>query len=73
MVLKYNVVFFKASSYLVYNDSIDVDSLEKEREKELTLICSANVLLACLDRQISPNWDGHNRAALKIVTDLGYI
>ncbi|MFQ1007404.1 hypothetical protein B6D12_07760 [Gilliamella apicola] len=39
IVLKYNVIFPKALSYLVYNDSIEVDALAKEREKGLTLTC----------------------------------
>ncbi|WP_370528585.1 GNAT family N-acetyltransferase [Gilliamella sp. B14448G12] len=48
-------------------------TLAKEREKGLTLTCSANLLLACLECQVSPNWDRHNRESLKKFTNLGYI
>ncbi|WP_442900144.1 GNAT family N-acetyltransferase [Gilliamella apicola] len=73
IVLKYNVIFSKALSYLVYNDSIEVDTLAKEIEKGLTLTCSANLLLACLECQVPANWDRHNRESLKKFTKLGYI
>lgn len=75
IILKDNVIVSGASSYLAYNNSIDieVDTIVEERRKGLALISSAKLILACLDRQISPNWDAHNKPSLKLATELGYI
>ena len=75
IILKDNVIVSGASSYLAYNNSIDieVDTIVEERRKGLALISSAKLILACLNRQISPNWDAHNKPSLKLAIELGFL
>lgn len=75
VILKDNIIVSGASSYLAYNNciEIEVDTIAQHRRKGLGLICSAKLILTCLERQISPKWDAHNHASLKMATKLGFI
>lgn len=74
VILKNNVIVSGASSYLVYDNGIEieVDTREDERRNGLALICCAKLILSCLENHIYPNWDAHNQQSLKLATKLGY-
>lgn len=74
VILKDNINVSGASSYLAYDNGIeiDVDTLAQQRWKGLGLICSAKLILTYLERLISPKWDAHKHASLKMTTKLGF-
>lgn len=75
------VVIFKdgqlvsgASSYTSYKNGIEiqVDTKEEYRRKGLALICSARLILECLERGLYPSWDAQNKGSLALAEKLGY-
>ena len=63
-----------ASTYARYRDGIEieVDTRPDRRRHGLARACSAALMLACLDRDLYPNWDAHTPASLALAGQLGY-
>lgn len=63
-----------ASSYSAYNQGIEieVDTRKDCRRQGLALVCSARLILECLDRGLYPSWDAHNMASVALAEKLGY-
>lgn len=74
VLLKNDMIVAGASSYVAYKEGIEIeiDTIESERHKGLALVCGAKLILACLSRNIYPNWDAHNHASLNLALKLGY-
>ncbi|WP_392564284.1 GNAT family N-acetyltransferase [Orbus wheelerorum] len=74
VALKNDIIVAGASSYAAYKNGIEieVDTKGTERRKGLALICSAKLIMTCLDKNIYPNWDAHNEASLNLAQKLGY-
>lgn len=74
VILKDNIIVSGASSYLIYENGIEVevDTKEDERRKGLALICCAKLILSCIENHIYPNWDAHNQHSLNLALKLGY-
>ena len=63
-----------ASSYSRYRDGIEIeiDTREEYRRRGLALICAASLILDCLDQNLYPSWDAHNKASVALAQKLGY-
>lgn len=63
-----------ASSYTVYRDGIEieVDTREDYRRKGLALVCSAKLILECINRNLYPSWDAQNLSSVALAEKLGY-
>lgn len=51
---------------------IEIDTQSDYRRQGLARLASAQLLLACLERDIEPSWDAHNVASLKLAEQLGF-
>ena len=51
---------------------IEADTREDHRRRGLARACCARLILACLDRGITPGWDAHTPASLALAEQLGY-
>ncbi len=74
VVLKNGQLVSGASSYTTYEDGIEiqVDTKEEYRRKGLAEICSAKLILMCLERGLYPSWDAQNKGSLALAEKLGY-
>lgn len=74
-VLKNGELVSGASSYAFYNGGIEVeiDTREDERRKGLALACGAKLILECMERNLYPSWDAHNKESLALAEKLGYV
>ena len=63
-----------ASSYTTYENGIEiqVDTKNEYRRKGLAEICSAKLILMCLERGLYPSWDAQNKGSLALAEKLGY-
>ena len=63
-----------ASSYTTYENGIEiqVDTKNEYRRKSLAEVCSAKLILMCLERGLYPSWDAQNRGSLALAEKLGY-
>ena len=63
-----------ASSYATFQDGIEVevDTKRKYRRQGLAYACSAKLILECLEKNIYPCWDAHNRSSAALAEKLGY-
>jgi len=63
-----------ASSYSTWSQGIEieVDTREEHRRKGLAYRCSAALILACLERGLSPTWDAANMISVALAQKLGY-
>lgn len=63
-----------ASSYTIFKDGIEieVDTHECYRKKGLAYLCCCKLILECLDKNLYPSWDAHNKASLNLSKKLGY-
>lgn len=63
-----------ASSYDFYKGGIEVeiDTRKDERQKGLALVCGAKLIMECLEQNLYPSWDAHNKGSLALVEKLGY-
>lgn len=63
-----------ASSYTVYRGGIEieVDTLEAHRRKGIATACAAALILACLERGLTPAWDAANPESKALAEKLGY-
>ncbi len=64
-----------ASSYVVYNQGIEIqtDAREDMRRQGLAGACCAQLILDCLAKGIQPSWDAANIASLLLAQKLGYV
>ncbi len=74
VILKDGQIVAGASSYTTYKDGIEiqVDTKEEYRRKGLASVCSAKLILECLERGIYPSWDAQNKGSLALAEKLGY-
>jgi len=63
-----------ASSYVVYDDSIEIeiDTLEEYRNRGLATSCGAKLILECVNRNIHPSWDAIDLRSASLAKKLGY-
>lgn len=63
-----------ASSYSRYQGGIEIeiDTKEAHRRKGLAYVCGAKLILECLERNLYPSWDAHNKWSLSLAEKLGY-
>ena len=63
-----------ASSYTMYKEGIEIelDTKEGYRRKGLALAVAARLILECVERGLSPNWDAANMQSARIAERLGY-
>lgn len=74
VILHKGQVVSGASSYASYSAGIEieVDTREDYRGMGLAKACAAQLILACLDRNLYPSWDAHTLTSLKLAEKLGY-
>ncbi len=74
VILKDGQLVSGASSYTTYENGIEiqVDTKEEYRRKGLAKICSAKLILECLERGLYPSWDAQNKGSLALAEKLGY-
>lgn len=74
VVLKDEKIVSGASSYARYRDGIEIeiDTKPEERRKGLAYACGAKLILECLERNLYPSWDAHNKASICLAEKLGY-
>lgn len=74
VICKNHKIVSGASSYSRYREGIEIeiDTREEYRRKGLAYICGAKLILACLQRNLYPSWDAHNKSSLALAEKLGY-
>lgn len=74
VVLHQDEIVSGASSYSCYKEGIEIeiDTRKEYRSKGLASACGAKLILECLDRNLNPNWDAHNKISLSLAEKLGY-
>lgn len=74
VLLKDGQLVSGASSYTAYENGIEiqVDTKEEYRRKGLAEVCSAKLILMCLERGLYPSWDAQNKGSLALAEKLGY-
>jgi GNAT superfamily N-acetyltransferase len=73
--LRGGVLAAGASSYVVYNGGIEIqtDTRADLRRRGLASACCARLLLDCLQKGLTPSWDAANPASLALAEKLGYV
>lgn len=63
-----------ASPYAVYKGGIEieVDTKPEYRNRGLATICSARLMLECINKGIYPSWDAHDLRSVALAEKLGY-
>lgn len=63
-----------ASSYIYYNDGIEIeiDTKRDYRRKGLATVCGAKLILDCLENNLYPSWDAANKESVALSEKLGY-
>ncbi|MCK4024303.1 GNAT family N-acetyltransferase [Streptococcus suis] len=74
VILHKGQVVSGASSYASYSAGIEieVDTRGDYRGLGLATVCAAQLILACLDRNLYPSWDAHTLTSLKLAEKMGY-
>lgn len=74
MILCNEEIVAGASSYSSYKEGIEieVDTKEEYRRKGLATVCSARLILECLDKGLYPSWDAQNKWSVALAEKLGY-
>ena len=74
VICKDNIIVSGASSYSRYQEGIEIeiDTKEEYRRKGLAYICGAKLILECLERNLYPSWDAHNKGSVALAEKLGY-
>lgn len=72
--LKEGQIMAGASSYVVYDNGLEIqtDTREDMRRLGLAAACCARLILTCMDRGITPSWDAATPASLALAQKLGY-
>ncbi|MGH0054517.1 MAG: GNAT family N-acetyltransferase, partial [Sphaerochaetaceae bacterium] len=75
VILKDNEIVSGASSFCRYHNGIEiqVDTKEAFRRRGLAFVCSAKLILTCLQRNLSPSWDAQTEISLHLAQKLGYV
>jgi len=63
-----------ASAYSRYLNGIEIeiDTKESYRRQGFACACGARLILECLNRNLYPSWDAHNKTSLHLALKLGY-
>ncbi len=63
-----------ASSYICYHGGIEieVDTREDWRRRGIAAACCARLILACMEKGLTPSWDAANRESVALAQKLGY-
>ena len=63
-----------ASSYATYRGGIEIeiDTKEEYRRKGLAYACGAKLILECLEQNLYPSWDAHDKRSAHLAQKLGY-
>lgn len=63
-----------ASSFLRCSTGIEIqiETREDYRRRGLATVCSAKLMLVCIERNLFPNWDAANDTSARIAKKLGY-
>ena len=74
LALRDGVPVAGAGTYVACAGAIEIeaDTREDHRRRGLARACCARLILACLDRGITPGWDAHTPASLSLAEQLGY-
>lgn len=74
VIIKDGTLVSGASSYSSYRDGIEIeiDTKEEYRRKGLAYVCGAKLILECLERNLYPSWDAHNKGSVALAEKLGY-
>lgn len=74
VICKDNMIVSGASSYSRYRQGIEIeiDTRKEYRRKGLAYACGAKLILECLNRNLYPSWDAHNKGSLALAEKLGY-
>ena len=74
VILKDSEIVSGASSYVVYDDGleIEIDTKLDYRGKNLATVCGAKLILECLDKNIYPSWDAIDLRSVALAEKLGY-
>lgn len=74
VICKDNIIVSGASSYSRYQHGIEIeiDTRKEYRRKGLAYVCGAKLILECLNRNLYPSWDAHNKNSLALAEKLGY-
>lgn len=74
VILKDGMLVSGASSYTRYLDGIEIeiDTKKEYRRQGLAYVCGAKLILECLDRNLYPSWDAHNKWSVALAEKLGY-
>lgn len=74
VIMKEGRIVAGASSFTRYKDGIEieVDTAPDERRKGLATVCSAALILNCLEEGLYPSWDAANLDSVHLSEKLGY-
>ena len=74
VICKNGMIVSGASSYSRYKEGIEVeiDTKEEYRRKGLAYVCGVKLILECLNRNLYPSWDAHNKGSAALAEKLGY-
>lgn len=74
VIQREGVILSGASAYSAYREGIEVeiDTRADHRRRGLALVCGGALILACLERNLYPSWDAHNKGSLALAEKLGY-
>lgn len=74
VICKNDIIISGASSYSRYRDGIEIeiDTKKEYRQKGFASMCGAKLILECLNRNLYPSWDAHNKASIALAEKLGY-
>lgn len=69
-----NMIISGASSYSRYSGGIEIeiDTREEYRRRGFAYICGAKLIAECLERNLYPSWDAHNKGSVALAEKLGY-
>jgi len=75
VILKDDKIVSGASSYVIYDNSIEIeiDTKREYREKGLATACGAKLILECLEKGIFPSWDAQDLRSVALAEKLGFI
>ncbi|MBS5112187.1 MAG: GNAT family N-acetyltransferase [Coprobacillus cateniformis] len=74
VIVKEDKIVAGASSYIYYRDGIEieVDTHSDYRHQGFATICSAKLILECLQNHLYPYWDAQNKISMELALKLGY-
>lgn len=74
VIFKEDEIVCGASSYTAYDRGIEVGIATKEQYRKLGLatLCSAKLILLCIEREKDVNWDAANMYSVHIAQKLGF-